>query len=214
MHHAAYVPFSVTAQLAVLTDYCLCSAVWLLSDPDSFPSGTLKSLGICSHPILSKQSCVRERYASEEEFHKLRPATRLITCANLGNDVVCSSIWTVYNVIPKPQMVLLSKKGAYGVSARREKVCMLLPQRSQGGTLKNHMLFIASRTTVASQTNLVSPVYMASAKQPVSRNWQAMTAQPKLQKWLHAPPRNRKVTIPPTLAIRLKPLLVHAYADA
>ena len=92
-------------------------------------------------------------------------------------------------------MVLLSEKGAHGVSARREKVCMLLSQRSQGDTLDKHMHFIAKldNGTVASQTNPVSPVYMASASQPAGSNWQAMTA--KLQKWLHAPPRNRKLTI-------------------
>ena len=56
-------------------------------------------------------------------------------------------IQTVYNVVQDPQMVLLSKKGAHVVSARREKVCM--PQWSQGGTLKNHTHFIANSTTVA-----------------------------------------------------------------
>ena len=82
----------------------------------------------------------------------------------------------------KPQLVLLSEKGAHGVSARRDKVCALLPQRSQGGTLKKHMHFVANSTTVASQTDPVSHVYMASASQPASGNWQAMTAQSKLQK--------------------------------
>ena len=112
--------------------------------------------------------------------------------------------------IQDPQMVLLSKKGAHGVSVRREKVCMLLPQGSQGGALKNHMHFIANSTSVASQTNPVSPVHIASASQPASSNWQAMTAQPKLQKSLHATPRNRELTTPPKRAIRLKPLLVYA----
>ena len=105
-------------------------------------------------------------------------------------------------------MVLLSEKGAHGVSARREKVCMLLPQRSQGdtyhmNTLENHMHFIANSITVASQTNPVSSDYMASASQPASSSWQAMTAQPKVQKSLHASPRNWKLTIPPMWAIRL-----------
>ena len=90
-------------------------------------------------------------------------------------------IETVYNVVQNPKMVLLSKNGAHGVSARCEKVCMLLPQRSQGSTLKNHMLFIANSTTVASQTNPASPVYMASTSQTASSNWQAMTAQPALR---------------------------------
>ena len=95
-------------------------------------------------------------------------------------------IQTVY--IQDPQMVLLRGKGAHGVSVRREQVCMLLPQRSQGGTLEIRMHFVANSTTVASQTNPVSPVCMASASQPASSNWQAMTAQLKLQKSLHAPP--------------------------
>ena len=105
---------------------------------------------------------------------------------------------TVCNVVQNPQMVLLSEKGAHGVSARCEKVCMLLPQRSSGSTFENHMRCIANSTTVANQTNPVSPVYMASTSQTASSNWQAMTAQPHLQKPLHAPPRNRKLTIPPT----------------
>ena len=66
-------------------------------------------------------------------------------------------------------MALLSEKGAHGVSARCEKVCMLLPQRSQGGTLKNHMHFIASyycSTTVASQTN---PVSLSTRPVPANR---------------------------------------------
>ena len=119
-------------------------------------------------------------------------------------------IQTVYNVVQNPQMILLSEKGAHGVSSRCEKVGMLLPQRSYGSTLKNHMLLITNSTTVASQTNPVSPVHMASTSQTANSNRQAMTAQPKLQKPLHAPPRNRKLTIPPTWAIRLKPLLVCA----
>ena len=102
-------------------------------------------------------------------------------------------IQTVYYVVQDTQMVLLSEKGAHGVSVRREKVCMLLPQRSQGGTLETHH-FIANSTTVASQTKPVSLVYMASASQPASSNGQTMTAQPKLQKSLHASPRNRKLS--------------------
>ena len=64
----------------------------------------------------------------------------------------------------------LSEKGLHGVSRRREQVCMLLPQGSQSSTLENHMLFIANSTTVASQTNPVSPVYMASTSQTASSN--------------------------------------------
>ena len=107
-------------------------------------------------------------------------------------------------------MILLCKKGAHGISARCEQIHMLLPQRSQGSTLKNHMLLIANSTTVASQTDPIRPAHMASTSQTTRSNWQAMTAQPKLQKLLHAPLRNRKLTIPPTWAIRLKPLLVCA----
>ena len=57
-------------------------------------------------------------------------------------------IQTVYNVVQNPQMILLSEKGAHGVSSRCEKVGMLLPQRSYGSTLKNHMLLITNSTTV------------------------------------------------------------------
>ena len=67
-------------------------------------------------------------------------------------------IQTVYNVVQNPQMILLREKGEHGVSSRCEKVGMMLPQRSYGSTLKNHMLLITNS------------------------NRQAMTAQPKLQK--------------------------------
>ena len=87
-------------------------------------------------------------------------------------------IQTAYSEVQTHQMVLLSGKGAHGLSARREKLCMLLPQRSQA---ENHMFFIANNIDVASQTNPVSPlhVYMASASQPASSNREAMTAQLK-----------------------------------
>ena len=39
-------------------------------------------------------------------------------------------IQTVSNVVQNPQMILLSEKGAHGVSSRCEKVGMLLPQRT------------------------------------------------------------------------------------
>ena len=65
-------------------------------------------------------------------------------------------------------MILLREKGAHGASARCEQICMLLPQRSQGSTLKNHMLLIANTTTVASQTDPISPAHMASTSQTAS----------------------------------------------
>ena len=55
-------------------------------------------------------------------------------------------------------MILLNEKGAHGVSSRCEKAGMLLPQRSYGSTLKNHMLLITNSTTVASQTNPVKQI--------------------------------------------------------
>ena len=39
-------------------------------------------------------------------------------------------------------MILLCKKGAHGVSASREKVCMSLPQKGKGRTIKSHVPFI------------------------------------------------------------------------
>ena len=67
-------------------------------------------------------------------------------------------------------MILLREKGAHGASARCEQMCMLLPQRSQGSTLKNHMLLIANTTTVASQTDPISPAHMASTSQTANSN--------------------------------------------
>ena len=68
-------------------------------------------------------------------------------------------------------MILLRKKKAHGFGVRCEQICMLLPQRSQGSTLKNHMLLIANTTTVqAKQTLLALPTWPAPAKQPVAIN--------------------------------------------
>ena len=77
-------------------------------------------------------------------------------------------VQTVYDVVQNRQMILLCEKGAHGDSARCEQIRMLLPQRSQGSTLKNHMLLIANTTTVASQTDPVSPAHMASTSQTAS----------------------------------------------
>ena len=52
-------------------------------------------------------------------------------------------VQTVYDVVQNHQIILLCEK-AHGDSARCEQIRMLLPQRSQGGTLKNHMLLIAN----------------------------------------------------------------------
>ena len=62
-------------------------------------------------------------------------------------------------------MVLLSEKGAHGVSARCEKVCMLLPQRSQGSTLENHMLFIAN--------SMLAPLLQAKQTLSALSTWPA-----------------------------------------
>ena len=91
---------------------------------------------------------------------------------------------------PNPKMMLLCKKSAHG--ARCEQVYMMLPRRSQGSTLENHMHFLANSSTVASQPNPVSPVHMASTSQTASSSGRAMTTQPKLQKALHAPSRNNE----------------------
>ena len=93
--------------------------------------------------------------SSCKEFYKLRPANK--------TDHLCQS-WQhchmfmkfrqstdVYNVVQNPQVILLSEKGAHGVSSRCEKVGMLLPQRSCGSRLTNHMLLITNSTTVASE---------------------------------------------------------------
>ena len=45
---------------------------------------------------------------------------------------------------------------------------MLPPQRSQGTTLENHMLFIANSTTVTSQTNLSALSTWPAANPPVA----------------------------------------------
>ena len=102
------------------------------------------------------------------DFTSFGQPTRLITCAMAMMSNV-HEVQTVYDVVQDPQMVLLSEKGVHGVSVRCEKVGMLLPQTSQGGTLKNHMNFIASSTTVASQTTLSAlSTWPVPANRPVA----------------------------------------------
>ena len=62
-------------------------------------------------------------------------------------------VQTVYDVVQNPQIILLCEQGPHGDSARCEQIRMLLPQRSQGSTVKNHMLLIANSTTVAIHTD-------------------------------------------------------------
>ena len=69
----------------------------------------------------------KEGEEEEEGFYKLRPANKTDHLCAIMSYV--HEIETVYNVVQNPKMVLLSEKGAHGVSARCEKVCMLLPQR-------------------------------------------------------------------------------------
>ena len=65
-------------------------------------------------------------------------------------------------------MIVLSEKGAHGVSSRCESFkgphAAASREPGQYSVTGNHMLFIANSTTVASQTNPVSPqaVYKAS----------------------------------------------------
>ena len=63
------------------------------------------------------------------------------------------------------------------LGVKRSACCCLKGAKA----VQNHMPFIANSTTVASQTNPASPVYMASTSQTASSNWQAMTAQPALR---------------------------------
>ena len=73
-----------------------------------------------STKTTKKKKNKKKKRRKKKKLYKLRPATRLITCANHGNDV--HEIHTVYNILQDPQMVLLSEKGAHGVSVWREKV--------------------------------------------------------------------------------------------
>ncbi len=107
-------------------------------------------------------------------------------------------------------MLRLCKKRPHGVSAVREQACLPRPQRSKGSTFKNQVLLIPRSTTVASQAHSVSPVNMSSASKTTSSNRQAMASKPKLQKALHAPTRNRQMTITATKAVWPKPLLISA----
>ena len=109
---------------------------------------------IQSSAVLARYLCkVTMLKKKNKNFTTFGQPTRLITCANHGNNVICSEVETVYDVVLNPQMILLCEKGAHGESVRCEQIHMLLPQRSQGSTLKNQTLV----TTVASQTD---PVFL------------------------------------------------------
>ncbi len=70
---------------------------------------------------------------------------------------------------------------------------------------KELKIFISRSTTIARQAHHVN---MSSASKTTSNYRQAMATQPRVQKALQAPARNRQMTITPTKALWPKPLLV------
>ena len=75
-------------------------------------------------------------------------------------------VQTVYNVVQDPQMVLLSEKGAHGVSVRCEKVCMLLPQVAHSKTIC--MSSPIAPLLQAKQTLLALSTWPVPANRPVA----------------------------------------------
>ena len=78
-------------------------------------------------------------------------------------------VQTVYDVFQNPQMILLCEKGVHEDSARCEQIRMLLPQRSQGNTLK--FICFSSPTPAllqAKQTLLALPTWPAPTKRPAA----------------------------------------------
>ena len=91
--------------------------------------------------VLDFDIYCRLHMKKKKNFTSRGQPTRLITCANHGNNVV----QTVYNVVQNPHVVLLSRKGAHGASARCEKACMLLPQKEIGQYMRSARVCLLKR---------------------------------------------------------------------
>ena len=97
------------------------------------PYCTLGNMAACVPHVLAVASMFARQ---KKEFYKLRPANKtdhfvpIMAIMYIMSYVHEIHLAGAYNVVQNPQMVLPSEKGARGVSARSEKACMLLPQRS------------------------------------------------------------------------------------
>ena len=105
-------------------------------------------------------------------------------------------------------MVLLCKKGPHGVCVRGKQRSIPLPNCLESRTLKNHVQFICNSHTTRMCADPIGSGNMLTPSKTPENNWQSMRAQPKLKKPLHAPTRNRQLTIPPMPAKRSKPMVV------
>ncbi len=87
---------------------------------------------------------------------------------------------------------------------------ILLPNCLDSWTLKHHVQFLCNSHTTTMCADPIGSVNMLSLSKPPENNWQLMRVQPKLEKppALHAPTRNRQLTIPPMLTKRSKPMVV------
>ncbi|DBA72341.1 TPA: hypothetical protein ACH3X2_010581 [Trebouxia sp. C0005] len=105
-------------------------------------------------------------------------------------------------------MVLLCKKGSHGVGVHGKQRSILPSNRLESWTLKNHVHFICNSHTTTTSADPIRSGYMLTCSKMSENNRQLMRAQSKLKKPLHAPTRNRQLTIPPMLAKRFKPMMV------
>ena len=105
-------------------------------------------------------------------------------------------------------MILLCKKGSHGVCVRGKQRSIPLPNCLESWTLKNHVQFICNSHTTTMCADPIGSGNMLTPSKTSGNNWQLVRAQPKLQQPLHAPTRNRPLTIPPMLAKESKPMVV------
>ncbi len=105
-------------------------------------------------------------------------------------------------------MILLRQEGSHGACVRGKQRSILLPNCLESWTLKHHVQFICNSHTTTMRADPIGSGNMLSPSKTPKNNWQLMRAQPKLEKPLHAPTRNRQLTIPPMSAKRSKPMVV------
>jgi len=156
-------------------------------------------------PLVLTLALPLERERERLQFFS-QPAS-LITYTRTQKSNV-ENIKTVQNEFENLHMILLCKKGSYGVCVHGKQRSIPLPNRLQSWTLKNHMQFICNSHTTTMFADSIGSGNMLTPSKTPENNWQLMRAQPKLKKPLHAPTRNRQLTIPPMLAKRSKPMVV------
>ena len=106
------------------------------------------------------------------------------------------------------------QKRSHGVGIYGKQRSIPLLNRLDSWTLKNHVQFICNSHTTTIRADPIGSGNMLTPSKTSKNNWHLMRAQPERYEPLHAPTRNRQLTIPPMLANFIKGLNQWWYVHA